>query len=193
MKNDADRVPSLGWSAFATGRYVPGGRHTYFDGSPEELLDRVRAGWSRRRPGQGREDLAKVVIVPVDPAGFVSSTVLVDDKTVLHAGFERRQAHEEGYVGVTAEGPREEVKFASVVLYSGDTLLENGGTRTTDADWEVVALIAGPVAVEPMDPLTMARNMLEKPGGTWCAYTAEEFAESIWYWAARAKAHVEEG
>lgn len=193
MKNDADRVPSLGWSVFATDRYVPGGRHTWFDGSPAELLDRVRAGWPRRRPGQGREDLSKVVVVPVDPAGFVSSTVQVDESTVLHAGFERRRDHEDGYVAVTAEGAREDVNFASVVLYSADTLLENGGTRTTDADWEVVALIAGPVEIEPMDPLTMARNMLEKPGGTYCAYTAEEFAESIWYWAARAKAHVEDG
>ena len=84
------------------------------------------------------------------------------------------------------------MKFASVVLYTADTLLENGGKRSTDAEWEVVALIAGPVEVEPMDPLTMARNMLEKPGGTFCEYSAQEFAESIWYWAARAKAHVRE-
>ena len=126
------------------------------------------------------------------PADALTGTSRVDESTALHAGFTRRQAHEEGYVEVTAEGAREEARFASVVLYSADTLLENGGARTTDADWEVVALIAGPVEVEPMDPLTMARNMLEKPGGTWCAYTAGEFAESIWYWAARAKAHGEE-
>jgi hypothetical protein len=192
LKNDAEMAPSLGWSDFATSRYVPGGHHTWFEGSHGELFDRVRSGWPDRRPGQGREDLSQVVIVPVDSAGFVSSTVRVDKSTVLHAGFERRQPHEEGYVGVTAEGEREPVTFASVVLYSADTLLENGGKRTTDAEWEVVALIAGPVEVEPMDPLTMARNMLEKPGGTFCEYSAQEFAESIWYWAARAKAHVQE-
>jgi hypothetical protein len=39
-----------------------------------------------------------------------------------------------------------------------------------------------------MDPLTMARNMLRKPGGTFCAYTAEEFAAAVWYWARRAAA-----
>ncbi|MCB1182579.1 DUF3228 family protein [bacterium] len=190
MRNDPDPAPSLGWSDFAAGRHRPGGKHTWFGGTPDELLDRVRANWSQRRPGAGRTGLDKVVVVPVDPAGFVSSTVRVDESTTLHAAFERRQAHEDGYVRVTAAGPREPAVHASVVLYSADTLLENGGTRSTDCAWEVVCLIAGPSADEPMDPLTMARNMLAKPGGTFCAYSAEQFAEAVWYWAARASAHV---
>lgn len=192
MKNDDSAALKLGWSDFAAVRHVPGGKHTWFEGTPEELLELVRAGWEYRRPGAGRSDLDKVVVVPVDPAGFVSSTVLVDGSTVLHAVFDRRQAHEEGFVRVTAEGPREEVRHASVVMYSADTLLENDGTRSGDFDWEVVCLIAGPAEVEPMDPLTMARNMLEKPGGTYCRYSAREFAESIWYWSARASVHVKE-
>ena len=192
MKNDEQAVPVLGWSEFARGRHVPGGKHTYFAGTADELLERVRAGWAQRRPGAGRPDLRQVVIVPVDPAGFVSSTVRVGPETPLHAAFERRQAHEEGYIRVTATGPREEVRHASVVLYSAATLLENDGTRSGDFDWEVVCLLAGPEPEEPMDPLTMARNMLEKPGGTYCAYTAEQFAEAVWYWAARAGVHLEE-
>ena len=192
MKNDPDAVPTIGWSDFAAGRHLPGGKHTWFEGTAEELLVRVRENWSGRRPGAGRAGLDKVVIVPVDPAGFVSATVQVDETTPLHARFDRRQAHEEGFVRVTAEGPREPALHASVVLYSADTLEENGGTRSTDCAWEVVCLLAGPTATEPMDPLTMARNMLEKPGGTYCAYSAEEYAEAIWYWAARASAHVPE-
>jgi len=193
LKNDDFATLKLGWSDFASGRHVPGGKHTWYEGTAEELLELVRAGWAYRRPGAGRVGLEKVVIVPVDPAGFVSSTGAVDETTVLHAVYDRRQAHEEGFVRVTAEGPREEVLHASVVMYSADTLLENDGTRSGDFDWEVVCLIAGPVVVEPMDPLTMARNMLEKPGGTYCKYSAAEFAESIWYWAAHATAHVKEG
>ena len=188
MKNDDSVVPALGWSDFARRRHVPGGRHTWFTGSEDDLLDRVRAGWDRRRPGAGRSDRSQVVLVPVTPDGFVSSTVLADETTPLTAVFDRRQEHEEGFIRVLADGPREEVRHASVVLYSADTLLENDGTRSGDYDWEVVCLIAGPVADEPMDPLTMARNMLEKPGGTSCAYTAEQFAESVWYWSRRASA-----
>ena len=192
MKNDDIDALKLGWSDFARGRHVPGGRHTWYEGTAEELLDLVRARWPQRRPGSGRPDLEQVVLVPVDPAGFVSNTVLVDESTVLHAAFDRRQEHEEGFIRVTATGPREESRFASVVLYAADTLLENGGTRSGDFDWEVVCLIAGVTENEPMDPLTMARNMLEKPGGTFCEYTAQDFAESIWYWAARAGVQTKE-
>ena len=192
MKNDDVDALKLGWSDFAGARHVPGGKHTWYIGTASELLELVRAGWPKRRPGTGRYDLDQVVVVPVAPVGFVSSTVPVDENTVLHALFDRRQPDEEGFVRVTAEGSREEVRFASVVLYSADTLLENKGARSGDFDWEVVCLVAGPVETEPMDPVTMARNTLEKPGGTFCEYSAAEFAESIWYWAGRAGVHVAE-
>jgi len=194
LKNDGkesdDRGLRLGWSDFAARRHVPGGKHTWFSGTPAELLARVRAGWPRRRPGTGRAGLDQVVVVPVDPSGFVTSTVRVTEDTVLHAVFDRREAGESGFVRVTAEGEREPATFASVVLYAAATLEENGGRRSGSFDWEVVCLTAGPTAIEPMDPLTMARNMLEETGGTYCAYTALEFAEAIWYWADRAAAHV---
>jgi len=106
--------------------------------------------------------------------------------------YDRRAAGEAGFVRVTAEGAREPALHAAVVFYAAATLLENGGRRSGDADWEVVCLLAGPTADEPMDPLTMARNMLQKPGGTYCAYSAEEFARAIWYWSGRASAHVGE-
>lgn len=186
MKNDDPKRLRLGWSDFARQRCVPGGGHTWFAGDQDELLERVRARWAGRRPGQGRTDLSEVVVVPVDPAGFVGSTVLVGPDTPLRAELVRRQAHEEPYIRVLADAPPEPVLFASVVLYSTATLDQDGGGRSGEYDWEVVALIAGPVEREPMDPLTMARNLLRKPGGTHCAYTAEEFAEAIWYWAQRA-------
>ena len=54
MKNDEVAALKLGWSDFAHGRHVPGGKHTWYEGSPGELLDLVRAGWARRRPGAPR-------------------------------------------------------------------------------------------------------------------------------------------
>lgn len=202
MKNDANGVdgnsnilpengPTIGWSEFARGRHVSGGKHTWFEGGEMELLDRVRANWPLRRPGSGREDLDQVVIVPVAPDGFVGNTVLVDESTRLHASFDRRQPAEDGFVRVTAEGSPQEALHAVVVLYSAATLLENGGVRSGEFDWEVVCLIAGPEADEPMDPLTMARNMLEKTGGTFCEYSARQFAEAVWYWSKRANVHVD--
>ncbi len=179
-------MSSLGWSAFAVRRHVPGGPHAWFDGTCEDLLDLMREHWSHRRPGAGRTGLDEVVVVPVPAERFVAGTVLVVEDTPLFAALERRQPHEEAYLRVTAAGPREPARFASVVLYSAATLLENGGTRSGDFDWEVVSLQAGPVADEPMHPITMARNFLERPGGTFAPYTARQFAEAIWYWSRRA-------
>lgn len=192
MKNDDIRWLKLGWSEFARSRHQTGGKHTWFEGTEDELLCRVLDNWQHRKPGAGRLDCEKVVVVPVEPGGFVSSSVKVDEQSKLHAVFDRRQVQEDGFFRVTAEGLREKAEFASVVLYSAETLEENDGKRSGDYDWEVVCLIAGPEQDEPMDPLTMARNMLEKPGGTYCHYTAEQFAESVWYWSCRASVHVPE-
>ncbi len=192
MKNDDLSKLKLGWSDFAAGRHLPGGKHTWYEGKPEELLELVRKGWNERRPGAGRTDLSQVVLVPVPPKHFVSSTVLVQEKTVLHAHLDRRQQGEDAFIRITAEGGREKPDFAAVVMYSAATLSENQGQRSGDYDWEVVCLLAGAVEDEPMDPLTMARNMLEKPGGTFAPYTAEQFAEAIYFWSARATAHIGE-
>ncbi|MBU0742469.1 DUF3228 family protein [bacterium] len=186
-------APTIGWSAFAAARYRPGTSHSHFLGTDDALIGLVRDHWRDRRPGEGRDGLAEVVVVPVPPERFVCATVEVDETTPLHAVFTRRQTHEDGYVEVSAEGEREPARHAAVVLYSAATLLENGGARSTGCDWEIVCLIAAPVADAPMDPLTMARNMLAKPGGTPCRYTAGQFAAAVWYWRDRARIHVDGG
>lgn len=192
MKNDDLSNLKLGWSDFAARRHLPDGKHTWYEGSNEELLALVRNNWSKRQPGAGRSDLSQVVLVPVDAVGFVGNTVLVDGETVMYAHLDRREKDEDSFIRVTADGLREKPTYASVVMYSAETLTENNGSRSGDYDWEVVCLLAGASETEPMDPLTMARNMLEKPGGTYAPYTAGEFAESIYYWSCRATAHVHE-
>lgn len=184
-------APSVGWSGFAAGRYRPGTSHSHFLGTDAELVELVRAHWADRRPGEGRDGLDEVVVVSLPPERFVCATVRVVADTPLYARFTRRQAHEDGYVEVSAEGPREPARHAAVVLYAADVLERNDGVRSTDCDWEIVCVIAAPTADEPMDPLTMARNMLARPGGTPCRYTAEQFAAAVWYWRDRAKIHVE--
>ena len=185
--------PSIGWSEFALRRHVRGGSHAYFAGSPAELLALVRENWHRRRPGTGRQDLDKAVVVPIPPERCVSGTVRLKEDTPLHVRFARRQPHEDGYARVTAEGAREPALYAAVVLYSATALQENAGTRSGDWDWEVVSLLAGPRADAPMEPLSMARNMLAKSGGTPSEFTALQFAEAVYYWSQRAAAHPDTG
>jgi hypothetical protein len=182
---ERDKSPSIGWSRFAAERYRPGLGRACYTGAPEALVALILAHWDRRRPGAGRRDLEQVVVVPLPPQDFVSATVAVAEATPLRAELTRRQPDEDPYVEVRAAAVPEPARFASAVLYSAATLLENGGERSGDWDWEIVALQAGPLADEPMRPLTMARNFLAKPGGTPCEYSALEFAEAIWYWSAR--------
>lgn len=185
----SDTAPSIGWSQFALKRHeTPESR--VFAGSPDELLELVRSHWSARQPGAGRDGLDQVVVVPVPPARFIGTTVPVTAATPLVAELHRREPHEEPVIRVLAQGEPEPARFASVVLYSAATLLENGGTRSTDAEWEVVALRVGADPHEPMHPVTMARNFLEKAGGTYAPYTAQQFAEAVWYWSTRAKRFV---
>jgi hypothetical protein len=75
-------------------------------------------------------------------------------------------------------------RTVDIVCYSAEALMENDGGRSTDCDWEIVTfLCTDEDEQEPMTPLTMARNFLEKPGGTRSVYTSREFAESIWHHA----------
>ena len=62
--------------------------------------------------------------------------------------------------------------------------MENGGVKSGDFDWEIVAILAGPLEKDPMMPLILARNFQPNPGGTKATYTFEQLAESIFYhWA----------
>jgi hypothetical protein len=182
-------TPSIAWSDFARERYRPGMGHSYFEGDETALVELIAEHWGERRPGHGREDLSRVVIVPLPPTGFVCGTVKVEENTELRAAFTRRQADEDGYIEISAAGPREPARHAAAVLYSAATLLENGGSRSSEADWEIVSVQASPLADEPMRPLTMARNLLSKAGGTPCEYSVREFAEAIWYWSGRCSVH----
>lgn len=177
---------SMGWSEFALGRHKPGTGYSYFQGSQAELLGLVQQNWDQRRPGVGRSNLDEVVIVPMPSARFMTTTIAVDGDTELKAQEYRRREGEDPYVRVTANGQAQPANFAQVVLYSKDTLGKND-ERSRMTDWEIVTIIASPVENEPMDPVTMMRNMRGKAGGTQVNYSAEQLLDSIDFWSRHAK------
>ena len=174
---------SIGWSNFALGRHKPGLGFSYFEGSDEELEQLIRDNWDKREPGMGAEGLDDVICVPVPADKFRCAFTKVADASNVEAEVYRRQENEDPSIKNTAEGPAEPANFAKIVLYAAHELLKNGGERTTECDWEVVCVIASPVEDEPMHPLAMARNQLEKAGGTPRTYTSDEWALSVWYWS----------
>ena len=116
----------------------------------------------------------------------MTTTIAVDSSTELQAQEYRRRDGEEPYVRVTANGEAQPAQFAQVILYSKDTLAKND-ERSRRTDWEIVTIIASPVENEPMDPVTMMRNMRGKAGGTQVNYTADQLLDSIDFWSRHSK------
>ena len=177
---------NIGWSNFAI-KQNKKKRHSYFKGSHKKLLQLVEKHWRKRVAGHGRADTKKVVVVPILEKDlhklFGCPYGMIEHATHLRAKVTRRQPHEDPYIEVHGRGKSMPVKFAKVVLYSAEALVENEGERSGNYDWEIVTIIAGPYDHEPMSPLTMARNFLQKTGGTFAPYTAQQFAESIYFWS----------
>jgi len=175
-------------------RCRPGTGSSYSDLPDERVVELTRDNWASRRPGDGESTLERKVLVPVPPEGFFCPprARLVEGMPV-RAGIVTRQPGEDPYVEVfvTEKIAREHgalvlrpAKTVDIVCYSAGALSENEGERSTDCDWEIVTFLCSDGDErEPMSPLTMARNLLEKPGGTRSRYSARELAESIWHHA----------
>jgi hypothetical protein len=155
--------------------------------SPAMLIDLVHKYWSCREPGVGRKNLNEVVVVPIrnpkDLYHFRNNWTDISTTSRITGKVVRRQPHEDPYVALRGRGKALPTKVAKVVLYSATTLLQDDGKRSSNADWEIVAILTGPWVNEPMNPLTMARNFLRKPGGTFAPYTAHQFADAVWFWS----------
>ena len=183
---------SIGWSKFATDQHQEGSGNSYFTLTPDEVLDCVVSNWEKRTSGKGETDLSRKVVVPLkSAAGFFIPVVQIVEGLPIRAMVTTRQPGEDPYVEkyIDADDAKRlklqptAAKFVRIVCYSAEALLENKGTRSTECDWEIVCVLASMQEEEPMSPLTMARNMLAKAGGTLSTYTAQEFAEAIYFHA----------
>lgn len=186
--------PTLGWSDFASKHSRPGTGNSYTVLDDEVVLSLVLENWDKAVPGTGETTIDRKILVPVPAAGFFCppQAKLVMGMPV-NAEIVQRQEGEDPYVQTYVTRPVAEAfgalidvpaKSVDIVCYSAEALEENNGHRSTDCDWEIVTILCREGSErEPMLPLAMARNMLEKTGGTMGNYTAREFAEAIWHHA----------
>lgn len=187
--------PTIDWSEFCRVRSLPGSGNSYTRLSHNQVINLVRNNWYRRRAGAGESGLDRKVLVPVPAEGFFCpprANLVVGMPVKAHVVT--RQEGEDPYVE-TYVTPEDAEKFGAVletpatyvdvVCYSAAALEENEGDRSSDTEFEIVAILARNEEIEPMSPLVMARNFLEKPGGTKSEYSAQEFAEAIYYWSQR--------
>ena len=158
-------------------RQTPESRFGHFDGDIEELTlveDHVVV--------KDEPDLRIVSLV--DTSRFRSSVVAIDpDSHRLRVDFESRQEGEERLANFVATGGEKGPSgHVELVLYSREALAKEG--IEIDRKWGLVSINCSPTdRPTPMRPETMARNMLEMEGGTKREYTAEDFAESVWFWS----------
>jgi hypothetical protein len=189
-----NRGVTLGWSNFAREHSRRGTGHSYSRLSEERVVELALDNWASRKPGDGEMTLERKVLVRVPPDGFYCPPrARPVEGMPVQAEIVTRQEEEDPYVEVfvsemvarehdaLVERP---ARTVDIVCYSADALTENDGERSTDCDWEIVTILCtDEEEQEPMTPLTMARNFLEKAGGTKSVYTARELAESIWHHA----------
>jgi hypothetical protein len=173
-------VLSVGINSFAR-RQTKDSPYSYWTGSDEELLKRVRsAKASDIKPGYKDG----VIIVPVDPDGFYSGVVELTGDSVITGHFGARRENEEPVLEVRATGHKVPAKFVEVILYSKEAL---DGEVGSGADWDIISINGRATEEEePMHPVAMARNQLRRVGGSPAEYTSDQWAKAVWYWAKRA-------
>ena len=181
MNNKSKTVSVFALNDFCRANHTEA-KGSHFAGGDEKLIDLVVACWDQRKAGF-REGVWEV---PVPAEGFFAGVVdlKANPNAVLHASFKARRDGEDPVLSVRGEAalkaPAAQVR---VIVYSHEVLAADGD-NSTDADFEIVTILAeleGPQA--PMPPITMARNFLGLSGGTKGEFTAEQFAEAIMYWS----------
>ena len=195
---------SLGVTGFARSKSIRAEGNSFSTMPWETVTEIVLDNWQDAVPGDGEEDTSRKILVPVPAQGFfcpIRSRIV--DGLSVQAEIVRRQEHEEPFVdtfvrfedAATALSLIEEpAKTVNVVCFSREALSEDGENPDTDCDWEIVTILASSDEGQaPMPSLTMARNFLRKPGGTFTDYTAEAFAESIWHHETKGTLRVKSG
>lgn len=149
---------------------------SYFDGTEEELVDRVTKSFSNALPGY-RDG---VILVPVSPIKFYTSVIQLREGDELVGEFKARRDGELPTKNVRVVGGQKLTAGAvDIVLYHKDVLAENN-ERSSNAEWEIVSINARPDANPmPISVGALMRNYFGEPGGTDTKMTAEEFVEQL--------------
>ncbi len=173
-------------------RQTPESPYNHFEGSWEELASIVAEQWEHRQVSPHN---SQVMLVPIPQTlvhRFYTSIVPVTPDMTLKAEFSPRVVGEEPYIQVSAIGTsKQPAKRVEIICYSHEVLAKDGDAPPTrEADYYIVSVNAyASGELEPMSPMTMARNFLNLKGGTQpeVPYTAEEFAQAIVYWSRHAR------
>lgn len=193
LSNGVSVVPGkIAVSSFLKEAVEKTGGNRKFSGTFEDLEDLTAASMDHWKPGLGAVD-GDVRIVEVPTAGFSTEIVRITDENshLLEVVYNPRREGEEAVPTLILRGiDPVEAATVGIVIYRADVLERDSG-RSSDAEWEIVAILADPELPEgasvPMNPATMARNAAHLEGGTLREYTAEQWLEATLFWQRHAR------
>lgn len=150
----------------------------------EELAEIVKENFHNQEPGVGSVD-GDVLLISVPTDGFFTNIVPITEEnarlieTTWNARVEGEAPVARQVIRSTERFPASVVK---IVVYRADTLARDAG-RSSEAEWEMVAILSNPAEEVPMHPSTMLRNYRHELGGTYREYTAEQWATAYEFWS----------
>ena len=187
----SDEQTIVGINEFVT-RQTASSRFSYFSGGDDELLTRIQLAWEKAKPGY-REG---VILVPVEPSGFFSGVVRLQEGDSLSGVYEARREGEKPRKAVVVEGRKKlPANAVDIVLYNSQVLAEDNDNQlpAEPNNWEVVSINASPSKGEmPIEPNVLMHNHFGSSGGTRTNLSDEDFVamlrHSFNYWSDKALA-----
>lgn len=170
-------------------RQTPQSGYSHWEISDEEFLDRLTKNFYKHKVGY-REG---VVLVPVEPSGFFSGIVQLQEGDKLVGEYKARRAGEDPRKSsYSLTGKKIPAKSVWVVLYNHDVLIEKNENES-EAEWEVVSVNASPTEDEPPIPTgALIANHLGLSGGTDTKMSDADFVsllrKSVEFWKDKALA-----
>jgi hypothetical protein len=184
--NSGNKQMKIHLNSFCSNRQTEDSPLTHWEISNTRLVELAEAELEAGRTKAGYRD--GVVLVSVDPAGFKTGIVELNDGDQLVGEYSSRREGETPRISIYVAGDKgkQPAKMVEVVLYRHDVLAENDENET-NAEWEIVSVNGHPTPEPaPIAPNTLMHNHFGSDGGSNTNMTAQEFEaamkESFEYW-----------
>jgi len=170
-------------------RQTPQSGFSHWEITDAEFLSRIEKNFHRHKTGYRKG----VILVPVEPEGFFTGIVQLQEGDKLVGEYKARRTGEDPRKSsYSLTGKKIPAKSVWIVLYNHAVLIEKNENES-EADWEVVSVNASPTEEEPPIPTgALIANHLELSGGTATNMTDTEFVtllrKSVEFWKDKALA-----
>ena len=164
--------------------------NSHYEGTLGELVFLAANDWASAEPmldADGNETGVWVYNVK-DLSRFYTGIVPIGPDSVLKTTVEAREGIVEAAWKKTVALCRKTLGVSAVLGFYSHEILAKKNENSTSNDFELVFYNVEPTMQRsPLSPENMARNFLNLDGGTKQNYTAQQFAESIAFWAVHAR------